>query len=750
MKKSSLRNWRLNDLLISLGVLLFLLAYTYGILFIAPYPGFYFNPTNGEIFDIYDPEATALQAGDIIESVGGHSLDDFHADRNLNFFQGIEKGETIEITVLRGGQRLTVDWVYPGFTWVEFVTHFINIWWLAYVFWAIGAFTQLSMRPKDSRWRLFLAMNYLTAMFIMLGAVSGFQIMWSTTLLRVTAWLLMPVYLHFHWIFPTPLNPLPRWLLVLVYGVCTVFALGELFLLMPRTSYFLAVVLAFLGSILLLLCHYIFQRAHRREVRFLAIAAILSMVFASLIGIAGGTGNIPRSGPVALGALPILPVAYFYVLYWHRLGGLELRTNRRISIYLFLLLFGTMLLLILGNSDLIDIRPEAFVFATTMIAVFAAGFGLLAFPSFEALVERRLLGVRIPGQGLAENFSTRIVTSNSLSDLAKVLRDEVFPSLFIRQFAVIRNLNSSAQVMTSNGVTNDQVREDALTKWFALVSAGDPNLLSGINPPFEWVRLVLPLQVGPDIIGIWLLGRRDPDDHYPQAELPILRSLANQTGIALSNIVQTERLKAMYHANTNRHEEERNRLGRDLHDSVLNEMAAILIKHEELSQLPGFMESYDLLIQRLREIISDLRPPALTYGLKFALEALADTLSERYQDKIHIAAGIRMDGICRYPEAMENHLYRIVQEACENALKYSQANSITITGELREEGISLEVTDEGIGFNLESKLRLDDMLANKHFGLAGMLERADLIGAVVGINSMPGKGTQIRVAWGVK
>ncbi|MFN8427816.1 MAG: hypothetical protein U0X87_16350 [Anaerolineales bacterium] len=66
---------------------------------------------------------------------------------------------------------------------------------------------------------------------------------------------------------------------------------------------------------------------------------------------------------------------------------------------------------------------------------------------------------------------------------------------------------------------------------------------------------------------------------------------------------------------------------------------------------------------------------------------------------MRIVAEIQMDGVCRYPEVVENNLYRIAQEACENALKYSRANSITITGELREEWIRLAVADDGIGLH---------------------------------------------------
>ena len=111
------------------------------------------------------------------------------------------------------------------------------------------------------------------------------------------------------------------------------------------------------------------------------------------------------------------------------------------------------------------------------------------------------------------------------------------------------------------------------------------------------------------------------------------------------------------------------------------------------------------------------------------------------------ASGPSLRGSWRDPESIENNIYRIVQEACENALKYARAKSITIAGELSTESIDIKVTDDGIGFNTEISLKLDDMLANKHFGLAGMHERADLIGAVIRIDSKPNLGTEIWVSW---
>jgi signal transduction histidine kinase len=376
--------------------------------------------------------------------------------------------------------------------------------------------------------------------------------------------------------------------------------------------------------------------------------------------------------------------------------------------------------------------------------------GVLVFPAFQRFVERRLLGVRMPAQSMVESYSTRIVTSNTLSALLKLLEEEVFPSLLIRQYAFLRMTNLSAEVFLARDADLDSISEQALLDLLASSSTGHLLPAARDEQPFGWVHLALPLRVGPDLIGAWLLGRRDPDDHYPQAELPVLQSLANQTAIALSNTLQTERLKVMYEANLHRYEEERSRLGRDLHDSVLNEMGAMLMKQDPADLPPGFQQSFDDLIARLREIVTDLRPPLLLYGLKYALDGLADNLSDRSHDVVQVISEIQSPDGYRYPETVEHNIYRIVQEACENALKYAHAKAIRIHGELASGKIDLHVVDDGIGFKDDVSLLLDEMVANKHFGLAGMHERADLIGAAIKIDSKANQGIHIQVMWEAK
>jgi signal transduction histidine kinase len=749
VKKNASPDWRRYENLISFVVLVVLLVYTYGLLFVAPYPGFYFNPSDGQVLVIYqsEPFSPGLAIGDIIERVNQTPFDAYRENKNLNLFQGIQKGQTVEIGVRRDGESLVIPWVYPGFNRAGFFSRFFNVWWLAYIFLAIGMAAQLLMRPRNIQRRLFVASIHLMALFLMFGSLSSYHVMMSSILLRISAWLLLPVYIHFHWIFPESFRRIPRWLKIVFYVLFGAIALGELFQMVPSTLYFLAVSLAFGGSIVLLLFHYLLQPAQRREIRFLGFGASLALFPVFLLGIIGSGGRIPQSGPLALLALPILPGAYFYVLYRRSLGGLELRTNRSISLYIFLVLLGVVLLLAVGSTGLVDISREVFIFATVITALLTTFTGILLFPAFQAFVERRLLGIKLPAKNMVENFSARIVTSTTLPDLVSLLEEDVFPSLLIRQYAVVQLAESPAKILLAQDVNRDRVREEAIQDFIASAPTGGLIPFSRSDHPLGWARLILPLRIGPDLIGAWLLGRRDPDDHYPQAELPILGSLANQTAVALSNIIQTERLKSMYEANIHRYEEERLRLAHELHDSLLNEMAAMLMRHDPDALPREFQESYDGLIVRLREIVRDLRPPMLIYGLKYALDGLADNLSERNQDSVQIRSEVQATDECRFPDIVEHNIYRIVQEACENSLKYAQARSILITGKLSPGRIDLLVTDDGIGFNDGNDLRLEDMIANQHFGLAGIHERANLIGAAIKFTSQHNMGTQIQVLW---
>jgi len=120
--------------------------------------------------------------------------------------------------------------------------------------------------------------------------------------------------------------------------------------------------------------------------------------------------------------------------------------------------------------------------------------------------------------------------------------------------------------------------------------------------------------------GIWLMGRRDPDDYYSQQDIVLLRSLANQTAVALNNIARAERLRALYQNDIDQREAERASLARELHDNVLNRLSALKNAVPEDVVSPTFDARYNTLADSLRHTITGLRPAALNYGLPLALK----------------------------------------------------------------------------------------------------------------------------------
>jgi signal transduction histidine kinase len=731
-------------------VLAILLTYTYAKFFRHSY-GFRVDPSTSLVVFVFDkqPEPT-LREHDRILQIGSMTWEEFEADLSRSFFEGYKPGDIVPIRVERNGQQIDISWKYPAFNEAEFFDQLNSEWWFAYAFWLAGVITILLVRPKDESWVLMTLFNFLTAIWLIAGSgLSAYQIWYSALVLGAAVWLCLPVYLHFHWVFPRPLGNLPLWLTWFMYGVGILFAIAHVLQLIPSELFLLAFLIALGGSFVLLVIHIWRQPSIRRDFLLPLIVLILAVAPAMIWTVLDTTVGIPAYyGGVGLLSLPLLPLAYLYTAFRRRLGNLEVRINRFFTITLFMILLAVLGLPLIVLGEYALVFPDKAVLIGSFAVILTALACLWVYPAFENFMDRHVLGIPLTPKHLLEAFSIRITTSVTLPGLIRVLQDEVFPSLLIRQFAFLHYDQGSLTVLSTTGLSAEQLPEEGSIPDL-LARSGfyrtPDSVMAG--QPYSWIRLVLPLKLGDELLGFWLLGRRDPDDRYAQQEIPVISSLANLSAIALSNILQTEQLKTMYEANIGRYEQERLRLSRDLHDSILNEMAALLIRGDAPVFSQEFQQGFEALTERLREIVSDLRPPMLNFGLKYALEELAEKLSERSQNSLKIETHLQADGDWRYPDLVENHSYRIVQEACENALKYARAATIRIIAELSQHGLDIQVEDDGIGFPIETDRKLNEMLANKHFGLVGMLERANLIGADIDIASSPGNGARIRLRW---
>lgn len=384
------------------------------------------------------------------------------------------------------------------------------------------------------------------------------------------------------------------------------------------------------------------------------------------------------------------------------------------------------------------------------VGIFSAVVTVAFYPAFQSFVEQRLLGIPIPERGLVATYAAQVTQCNSLSDIASLLKKEVLPSLLVRQFAFLLCREHQAIPLLVVGFTDGQTPDGPALRQLMNVKRtnGSPDSPRSAMP-YPAIRLLIPLRIGDELLGAWLLGRRDPDDLYSAADKGTIQSLADQTAVAVSNIRHEQNLRELYQANVNRNEEERLRLALKLHDSILNRLAVLLMKLDETAITPAFMATYEDLSNLVRGIVSDLRPPMLAYGLKPAIEELVEDRIEEVAGQVQISVDIRSDDI-RYAPLIELHIFRIVQESLANALEHAHARSILIAGHLNPEEAEIRVRDDGVGFAAPDGAALPRLIAEKHFGMAGLIERATLINAHVQIESAPRKGTCVLVNWRAK
>lgn len=251
-----------------------------------------------------------------------------------------------------------------------------------------------------------------------------------------------------------------------------------------------------------------------------------------------------------------------------------------------------------------------------------------------------------------------------------------------------------------------------------------------------------------------------PGTPFSQEEIEIIAAMAKETGIALENaqLVQAlEQKEQLLHHLVNKiitaQEDERKRVAGDIHDGVIQALLGIWYRLQRLTSQLESIRPQDLAqelarlrddigrqIQDIRRIIYNLRPLVLdNYGLVPAMQAYIESLRGEQGPAIEmVTEGTER----RLPLNVEITLYRILQEALANAIKHARANRVKVRLVMGENSVTLEVTDDGLGFTPPPNSRAQ---ANKHLGLASIEERVLLLGGTCQIHSRPGHGTAVLV-----
>lgn len=274
------------------------------------------------------------------------------------------------------------------------------------------------------------------------------------------------------------------------------------------------------------------------------------------------------------------------------------------------------------------------------------------------------------------------------------------------------------------------------------------------------LALFCPITRKGNLIGILGLSRKQSNRPYSNEDVDLLTTMATEAAIVMENAMMLDNLKEqqahvehLLAQTVLAQEEERKRISIELHDSVAQwlvgasyrmQVCNVLLSgndsEEAQSELAEIENTIDRSVKEIRRVMSGLHPPALEeLGLVHSLRQLLE--------------GLKPDGVAyhfetegepmRLPAGSELAIYRVVQEALNNVRKHSEASAVVLKLRFEPEMVSVEIHDNGQGFNLSKTMR--GAVSVGHMGLLGMRERAGMLGGTMKIRTKQGVGTSITL-----
>lgn len=697
------------------------------------------SPVVNEVVPGGQAEAAGLRAGDVIFKLDGVP---FAARR------GLQLGQTCTLEVERDGQRLT-------FTMPVISAGQLNRLPLAsaaivvLVFWGTSTLFLLR-RFQQGVVRLLFLLAQVSAILLLAPLAHPYLSVpgWLFFLSVACFYLVAPLLLHFYLTFPVRLGTprQRRWGLGLLYGLALVVVTSgrshTILGVQLGTSY---VALQVIVAVSILTYVYL-RRATpdgRRRLRLIVLGTILATVPPILFYLMPlGTGAAPQMPEWLTGLFLLLaPLSYLYATAQHNLFGIDRLLNRTLvyallSLVIFGLYLGPLLLFYRLLPD--DLLPQTITVAGLTLLV-----GLTfdrARTQVQRLVDRLFYGGWYDYPGVVETVSDALARSLEQVQLADVLT---------RQVPALMQLHAGQLWIEAQDITPSKE-----------------------TPP---PQLQFPLTFQDQVRGLWTVGPRRDGEDFTSADRRILKTLARQTQVALGTVLliemlrrQLDEIRATQRQLLRSREEERARLARDLHDGPIQaliglnlqlgllvtpadgEQAPPMVRQSspQMEELKAMRAEVRELVAELRQVCAELRPPMLdTLGLGAALRALADDWSAQCSAEVRL--DLPPDATLRpLPGEMAVNLYRVVQEALANVARHAAAQRVTLQLAYEDSRLALTIHDDGRGFVVPAAF--DRLAAQGHFGLVSMQERIDLIGGRWTVESAPGQGTTVRVAWPAK
>ena len=266
-----------------------------------------------------------------------------------------------------------------------------------------------------------------------------------------------------------------------------------------------------------------------------------------------------------------------------------------------------------------------------------------------------------------------------------------------------------------------------------------------LEPYYGYVYscMVAPLVAKGQVIGMLILHHHAEPNYYADRDADLVMAFANQVTVAIENAQLYEQAQQLAVV------EERQRLGRELHDSVTQALYSVTLyaqaahmamsagkQDEALENLEELRNMARDAMVDMRMLVFELHPPRLEQeGLAAALQARLASVETR----AGLQTGMHVEGERRLPLSVEEELYWIAQEALNNVVKHAQAKEVRVHLQFDEKDVCLEVRDDGVGFEPAKPGQSGGI------GLRSMEERVQRIRGRLEVESVPGQGTTVRV-----
>lgn len=256
--------------------------------------------------------------------------------------------------------------------------------------------------------------------------------------------------------------------------------------------------------------------------------------------------------------------------------------------------------------------------------------------------------------------------------------------------------------------------------------------------------LGVPVRAGNEILGNLYLTEKEESGEFTKADEELIELLAAHAAIAIKNARLYEQVGRSAIV------EERSRIGMDLHDGVIQaiyavgltlESARLLLPQEEneeaVALIDGAINGLNDAIRDIRNFILDLRPRRFEGSLSDGLARLAREFQANTMIPVTLDAPREI--VSGVPIPVSRAIFFTVQEALANVARHARATEVTISTQRKDHAISLRVTDNGCGFDVNQET------ATTGHGLANMRARAEERNGTFHVRSQPGEGTTIHL-----